>query len=285
MNAAILITGATGNVGSEIVKILLKLDVPFRAAIRKNGDENKVGLSKEDCVTFDFLDARTFEPTFEGIKAVFLMRPPDLANPEKEINPAIQAAKKAGVKRIVFMSLLGAEKNFFVPHHKIEKIIAASGISYTFLRPSFFMQNLSGTHAHEIKAMNEILVPAGRGKTSFIDARDIAAVAVEVLTQAGFENKALPLTGPAALNYLELAEILTQELGRPITYSNPSVLRFIRAMRKRHFKWAYIAVMSAIYTVNKLGLAARLTPDVEQILGRKPISFQQFAKDYRDAWL
>jgi len=213
------------------------------------------------------------------------MRPPNLANPKKEIEPAILQAKSAGVEHIVFMSLLGAEENSFVPHHKIEDLIVASGVPYTFLRPSFFMQNLSTTHAFEIKSMNEILVPAGRGKTSFIDARDIAAVAVKALTKDGFKNTALALTGAEALSYAEIAAILTQELRRPITYKNPSIWRFVRAMRKRHFAWTYIGVMTAIYTVNKFGLAARLTDDVGRILGRKPISFKKFATDYRSSWL
>lgn len=126
------------------------------------------------------------------------MRPPDLAIPKKQIEPAILYAKSAGVEHIAFMSLLLAEKNSFVRHHKIEKLIVAPGVPYTFLRPSFFMQNLSTTHALEIKSMNEILVPAGRGKTSFIDVRDIAAVAVEALTKDGLKITALPLIRPSS---------------------------------------------------------------------------------------
>ena len=213
MNSTIFVTGATGNVGSEVIKILPKSGVPFRAAIRRSGDEKSLGLEIEDCVHFDFLDSSTYGPAFDGMKAVFLMRPPDLAEPKKEIEPAILHAKSAGVERIVFLSVLGADKNSFVPHHKIEELIVASGVPYTFIRPSFFMQNLSTTHAFEIKSMNEILVPAGRGKTSFIDVRDIAAVAVEALTKDGLKNMALPLTGPEALNYTEISAILTQELG------------------------------------------------------------------------
>lgn len=147
------------------------------------------------------------------------------------------------------------------------------------------MQNLSTTHALEIKTNHEILVPAGRGKTSFIDVRDIANVAVEALTHEGFANRTLSLTGAEALDYSDIAVLLSRELGSKIAYHNPSVLRFIIAMRKRHFKWAFIGVMTAIYSINKLGMAAKITSDVEQVLGRKPISFTQFAADYRNAWL
>ncbi len=284
MNASILVTGATGNVGSEVVQILRSKGVAFRAAVQI-GKENATGLHETECVHFDFLDSSTFGAAFTGVKSIFLMRPPALANPKKDMAPAIEAANKAGVRNIVFMSLLGAEKNQVLPHRKIENLIAASGMNFTFLRPSFFMQNLSSINAPEITTLNEILVPAGRGRTSVIDVRDIAAVAVEVLTQEGFENTALALTGGEALTYYELAEILTRVLGRPITYKNPSILRFILAMRKRGFNGAFVAVMTAIYTVNKLGLAASVTPDVERVLRRKPILFEQFATDYRDTWI
>ena len=132
MNPTVLVTGATGNVGSEVIRMLNQAGAPFRAAIRSVGDEKILGLRVEDCVHFDFLDPRTYGPTFEGIRTVFLVRPPNLANPKEEIEPAILHAQSAGVRHIVFLSLLGAEKNPFVPHHKIENLILASGIPYTF---------------------------------------------------------------------------------------------------------------------------------------------------------
>ena len=106
-----------------------------------------------------------------------------------------------------------------------------------------------------------------------------------MLTNQGFENTALALTGSAAVTYSELAEILSRVLGRPIAFRKPSILRFILAMRKRGFTSAFIAVMALIYTVNKLGLAAAVTADVERVLRRKPILFEQFATDYRDTWI
>ena len=147
------------------------------------------------------------------------------------------------------------------------------------------MQNLSSINAPDIVRSNEILVPAGQGRTSFIDVRDIAAVAAKVLTEDGYKNSSLALTGGKALTYFEIAAILTRVLGRPITYTNPSILRFIVAMRTRGLNSAVIAVMTAIYTVNKFGLAATVTPDVERVLHRQPILFEQFAADYRETWI
>ncbi len=285
MNPTILVTGATGNVGSEVVKLLRKKGIPFLAAVRKIREKNEIGLRPAECVEFDFLNSDTFRSAFAGIDSIFLIRPPALANPKKDMGPAIAAAKIAGVKRIVFISLLGVEKNPFVPHRTIEKMILRSGISYTFIRPSFFMQNLSTINAVDIKSSDEIFVPAGHGRTSFIDIRDIAAVASEALTKKCFENTALASTGGEALTYYELAAILTRVLGRPITYKNPSILHFFFTMRRRGLSVAFISVMIAIYTANKLGLADSVTTDVEKCLGRKPIQFEQFAQDYSDFWI
>lgn len=122
------------------------------------------------------------------------------------------------------------EKNPIVPHHKIEKIIKESGIPYTFLRPSFFMQNLISQHGEELRKEKIIFVPAGKGKPSFIDVRDIATVAAKILTEDGHENKGYSLTGCEALDYYEVADIISKELGETITYVNPSIPKFKRKM-------------------------------------------------------
>jgi uncharacterized protein YbjT (DUF2867 family) len=180
---------------------------------------------------------------------------------------------------------LGAERIAIVPHAKIEAYIQSLGLSYTFLRPSFFMQNLSTTHCQDIKDNNEIFVPAGKGKTSFIDVRDIAAVAVKVMTESGHENKAYPLTGSTALDYYEVAEIFTNILGRQIDYTNPSIFNFAWRMYQRGLKTEPIAVMLGIYTTAKLGLAAKVTEDVRHLLRRSPISMEKFVRDYRTSWM
>ena len=131
MNATILVTGATGNVGSEVVKALREKGLLFRAALWKIAEVKTFGLKAEESVHFDFLDSSTYEEAFKGVNAMFLIRPPALANPEKEMVPAISAAQEAGVSHIVLMSLLGAKNNLFVPHRKIEYLIRASGLSYT----------------------------------------------------------------------------------------------------------------------------------------------------------
>ncbi len=265
----ILVTGATGGVGSEVVRLLRDSGVAFREARRPE---------------FDFENSATFRPALDGVDRVFLVRPPALSKAEL-FRPFLVSAREAGVRQIVFLSLLGAEKNRFVPHRGIEDLIVASGIPYTFLRPGFFMQNLSTTHAPEIRERDEVFVPAGRGKTSFIDVRDIAAVAVKTLTESGHENRAYALTGTEALTYAEVAKLLSEELGREIRYTDPSVPRFAWHMRhRRGFAWMHVAVMVGIYTVAKLGKAGTLTGDLPGLLGRSPILMKQFIADHREIW-
>ncbi len=276
-----LVTGATGTVGGEVLRLLSAARVPVRAAVR-SPDKAQLPPGAE-AVRFDFHDASTFS-AFEGVKSVFLMRPPDLANARRDLGPAIDAMKAAGVEQVVFLSLMGAERNPLLPHRAIEKLLLASGLTWVFLRPSFFMQNLSTTHAEDIRERHDVFVPAGHGRTSLIDARDIAVVAALAMLE-GHRDVAYPLTGDEALTYDEVALKLSLILNERITYSDPSIWAFYTAWRERGANVAYVLIMVAIYTTAKLGLAAEVTPDTRRLLGRPATTFWQFAHDERAAWL
>lgn len=279
----ILVTGATGNVGQEIIKILYEQQHPVRAAVISEDDARRLPAPVPWQI-FDFTDSSTYPTAFVGVKKLFLMRPPHIANIERDMKPAIDYAVQSGVEHIVFLSLLGAEKNKVVPHAKVEKLLLESPVSVTLLRCGFFMQNLSTTHLQDIQEHNDIFIPAGRGKTAFIDVRDIAAVAAKTLTEPGHEEQAYPLTGSEALDYNQVARIMTQILEQPIEYSNPSLPRFVWRFWRRGYALGYIGVVAAIYTTTRLGLAQNITLHAQQLLGRDPISFQQFVKDYAPVW-
>ncbi len=285
MMAPILVTGATGTIGRQVLNGLAAAGVPVRAAVLDPAGLAP-GLPGVPAVRFDFTDPSTWPGAFDGVEVMFLMRPPQLANIARDMAPALAAARDAGVGHTVLLSLQGAERNRVVPHAKIEAWLRASGRDWTFVRPSFFMENLSGLHAPDIRDRDQITVPAGRGATSFVAGADVAAVAVAALLDpAGHRNRAWTPTGPAALTYAQVAEILSTELGRPIRYPRPGALRYARhAHQQLGMPAAMVAVTTAIYTVARLGRASGLTDDVRQVTGRAPMSFAAWAHQNRAAW-
>jgi uncharacterized protein YbjT (DUF2867 family) len=285
MAGKILVTGAPGNVGSEVVNQLRETGADFRVGAY-NVDKAREALGDDlEIVHFDFLNASTYHEAFLGVERMFLVRPPQLANVQKEIAPAIYAAVGAGVQHVVFLSLQGVEKNKVVPHHKIEGLIREVGLPYTFLRASFFMQNLTTTHRAEIRDDGEIAVPVGKARTSFIDARDIGAVAVRALTEDGHVNQCYTITGSEALDYYTVARTLSEVLGRRIEYTDPSVPRFFVRQVSKGTKIGYAFVMTMLYTITRMGNAESVTNEVPRLLGREPISFRQFAEDNREVWV
>jgi uncharacterized protein YbjT (DUF2867 family) len=271
---AVLVTGSTGNVGSDVVAQLLKRDDRVRAAVRPGrvgGFDARVAE-----VDLDFEDASTFADALAGVSRVFLVRPPMMSDP-KQMHPFIDAMKSAGIEQVVFLSVQGAGSNPIVPHHGIERYLKRSGLAWTFLRPSFFMQNLSTTHRADICEHDEVFVPAGRGKTNFIDVADIAEASAVVLTTPGHLGRAYELTGSEALTYDQVADTLSQACGRRITYPRPSGREFKGRMRERGADDGFVSVMSSIYLLAKVGMAAGTTDDLEGLIGRKPTTLAEWA--------
>ncbi len=281
----VLVTGATGNVGFEVVQHLKTRGVKVRVAIT-NPEQSKRHFDPDiEVVRFIFGEPSTYLPALTGVDAVFLLRPPQISNAKKFINPFIDAAKVLGVRAMTFLSVQGAQANPLVPHHAIEQHLKTSGLEYSFLRAAFFMQNLTNAHHQDILQHNDIMIPAANGKTAFVDVRDLAAVAAITLTETGHANTAYELTGSQALTYDQVAQILSQILGRTIRYSHPNVLQFWQRRYQYQEPIGFILVMTALYTVAALGQAGHLTTDTKRLLGREPITFEQFARDHASAWL
>jgi uncharacterized protein YbjT (DUF2867 family) len=279
----ILLTGISGNVGSAVVTYLKSESINFIAGAR-NIEKSRQQDDSIEYIYFDFEVGETYETALQGVKKVFLVRPPQLTDVKGIFIPFIQKCKEAGVEQIVFLSLLGAEKNPFPPHHKIEKAILASGIPYTFIRPSFFMQNLSTTHAKDIKEGNDLFIPSGKAKISFIDTRDIGEIIGRSLSEKGHENKAYSITGSEAITYFQVSDSMTRILGRKITYSNPPLFKFRKDMIARGVKKEFATVMMVLYLTTKLGMANHVTDTAEIILKRKPKTIEEFIKDHVGVW-
>lgn len=284
MSDKILVTGATGNVGSEVVRSLLEMGHPVVAAAMDERDAQNVPGEDTETVLLRFGEGETYRDAFEGVGKLFFMRPPRISDVQTYLFPVVDYAKKVGVRQIVFLSLLGVERQRFVPHYRVEKKIEASGLPHTFLRPSFYMQNLNTTHRAEIRDRDEILIPVGKARTSFIDVRDIGAVAAKVLTEPGHENRAYELTGGDALDYYQVADLFTEVLERQITYCNPSIPHFIRYHRQQGITLPAILIMVGLYTATRFGSGKRVTGDAAALLGRAPITVRQYIEDYAGVW-
>jgi uncharacterized protein YbjT (DUF2867 family) len=282
MTERILVTGITGNVGREVARRLVAAGQPVRGAVRElprepSGD----GI---EWVPFDFENPSTWEPALAGVRRMFLMRPPALSDMKRTLNPALDLAKRLGMEHVVFLSLQGVERNKVVPHARVEEHLRRIDMPTTSLRASFFMQNLDTTHRAEIRDQDELFIPAGRGKTSFVDVRDLAEVATLALTDASHRGKAYTLTGSEALDYYEVAERFTRVLGRPIHYRDPSPWAYGRRMHQRGMPLPFILVTEALYMVARLGLAAGVTPELARLLGRPPTTVEQYIRDHADCW-
>ncbi|MFF2306094.1 NmrA family NAD(P)-binding protein [Streptomyces sp. NPDC058128] len=276
----ILVTGATGRVGRHVLQELTAQGVPARAAVH-----GPAPGTTATGVPFSFTDPRTWREAMSGATSMFVMRPPQISRVKEDMLPALSAAREYGVKRMVLLSLQGADRNPAVPHHALENWLRASGVEWTFVRAGFFMQNLSTTHAAEIRELGRIIVPAGEGRTSFVDARDVAAVAARALTSDNLVREAVTPTGATALTYTEVADLIGTELGTRVTYTSPGPLAFWRHRRAQGTPRAETAVMLALYSACRFNLAAGVTDDIHTVLGRDPIPFTRFARDERTAWL
>ena len=282
----VLVLGASGTVGHHVARRLLAAGQPVRVVGRSVARLRDLFGDEVDAVRFDLRDAGSWPAAFAGVDRMFVLRPPEVGNVRRDLLPPLAAARDAGVSHVVFLSLQGVERNRVVPHATVEAWLRSSGLSWTFVRPSFFLENLSGTHAADIRDRDAIIVPAGRGSTSFVAAEDVAAVAAEALIRPeGYRSTAWTPTGTTALDYGKVAAVLSEVLGRPVRYTRPGIPAYLRHARTTlGMPWGMALVTAAIYTAARLGLAAGTTDDIRTVLGREPLGVREWATASRAAW-
>ena len=279
----ILITGASGNVGREVVKQALAVGLRIRATFQSPDIAAKAPAGLEG-VIMDYAKPETIRATLQGVEKIFLVGPPIRDLPAMEAN-FVKEVRAAGRKHIVKLSALGGRESIFPSGHRdSEENIEASGLPYTFLRPNGFMQNLVNYNAGTIRSENTFYGCQGNGAVSVIDIRDIASVAVIILAATGHEGKSYVLTGGEALTNDQVGEKISRVAGRKISYVDLPPAEFKKAILSNGMpEWSAKALLD-LQRLYREGKASMVTDDVERLTGRKPISFDQFARDYAFAF-
>ncbi len=270
----VLITGATGVLGRAIVKSAAGAGLTVRQGVRDPSKADPVA----EVVHLDYADSSTISHALEGIAALVLMAPPLDANAPALLGPVVTAAKAAGVQHIVLISAFGVNHNERAPMRIVEHLVIDSGVPYTILRPNFFMENFSaGFLASSIREQHAIYLAAADGKTSFISAEDIAA-AVTAALKRRLTGKEFDLTGPAALDHAEVAKIISQASGWTVVYHSLTEGQMLDGARAQGMPEPVVSYLGMLYSVVRAGLAAGVSKDFETITGRKPMTFEAFAR-------
>ncbi|MCJ8164000.1 SDR family oxidoreductase [Pontibacter sp. E15-1] len=290
MHTTILVTGATGTVGKEtVIQLSLANNARVRAGVHSIiKGENLKRLPGVEVVEMDFKDPESLHAAFTHADKLFLITP-FAAEQFEMARTLVDEAKNAGVKHIVKLSVLGAEEEPGIHlgrwHREIEEYIEQSGIPYTFLRPGPFMQNYANFETENIQSEGRFYQPTGNGKVSCIDVRDIAAVAVEVLTGPGHEGKAYNLTGPEALSNQEVAEIFSEVTGKKVEFVDVPESAAKDAMVQHHMPEWMADAMLELQRMCKENRYSATTDTVQKLTGRPPHTFRKFAEDYKECFM
>ena len=276
----ILVTGATGKVGTLLIKRLSARGANVRAFARNA--QHKLSFPGVEFVRGDFRDPATFLTALDGVDRLFLLIPSS-AEVENQQKAFVDAAKQRNVRHIVNLSQLGANEHstgrFQRYHGAVENYIRQTGLAFTFLRPNLFMQALLSFRS-TISSQGALYTPAGDGRVSLIDARDIAAVAERTLVESGHEGKVYTITGPQALTHTEIAAQLSEALGKPVHYIDISPDRMRETLLSVGLPpWQADGVVED-YDQYRNGEAAEVTSTVKQVTGHEPYTFSEFARDY-----
>jgi uncharacterized protein YbjT (DUF2867 family) len=290
MQQTILVTGATGTVGREVVKQLSMLDgIRVRAGVHSViKGENLRRLPDVEVVEMEFEDPGSLHAAFTHADKVFLVTPFSEGQVEMA-RKLIDEAKRTGVKHLVKLSALGAGEEDTIQlcrwHRDIERYVEQSGIPHTFLRAASFMQNFENYNAPTIKAEGKIYMPIGDGKVAYIDARDIAAAAIAVLTDEVHESRIYDLTGPEAISVGEVAATISLVTGRQIDYVDVPEEAAKQSMQQQETPDWMIHALLELYGQHRAGNSDVVTSSVEKLTGRKPHNFRQYVKEYHECFV
>jgi uncharacterized protein YbjT (DUF2867 family) len=263
-NEPILVLGATGKTGRRVVERLERRDVPVRLGSRSGQPP------------FDWEDASTWAPALEGVSAVYVSYFPDLAVPgaPEAVGALAEQAQRSGVERVVLLSGRGEEEA-----QRSEQVVAAVGIDWTVVRCSWFNQNFSEGYMLDPIRGGELALPAGDVPEPFVDAEDIADVAVAALTEDGHTGEVYELTGPRLLTFAEAVAEIGRATGRELRYVQVSMDEYAAAAAELDVPDDVVWLIRYLFSEVLDGRNAKLADGVQRALGREPRDFADFARE------
>ena len=278
----ILITGATGTIGRELVKLLARPEEPIRALVHDREKAASIALPGVEIFEGDLADSAGFDGLFKGVNKIFLLTPSIENQAEVERN-FIRAADRPEIEHLVKLSALGAATDspvrFLRAHGESERFLRDTDLPYTILRPNSFMQNFL-SFRESIIHEGKFYLPMGGGRISFVDVRDIAVVAGEVLEEHGHVGKEYDVTGGEALSYADAAEKLSFVLGKPVAYVDVPPEAARKGMLEAGIPaWTADGLLE-LYAGWKFDTGSEISDTIHRIAKKDPIAFQEFARDY-----
>jgi uncharacterized protein YbjT (DUF2867 family) len=282
----ILVTGATGTAGSQVVRALLEQRHDVRAFVRDRDRARGLLGDSVELVQGDFADLHSLHAALDGVHDVFLSGADDPRRVEWE-TAAIDAAVEAGVRRIVKLSSIVAEPGapvaFWDWHGRIEEHLRTSGVAAVVLRASFFMSNLLAA-SQQVALEGRLYAPAGEARIAMIDPRDVGAAAAAVLGTTGHDGRTYVVTGPEAITYAEVAAALSAATARDVEFIDvPSEVAKL-GMIQAGLPVFVAEQVGAIFAQARRGVAEQVTPTVESLTGRPPHDFASFARCHAPAF-
>jgi len=286
MSQRILVTGASGNVGREVITALESFHPDSKIRITSRSSQEAESSATYESVYLDFQNPDSFESAISGCSSVFLLRPPAISNTRDTLNRFIHTARQRGIKRIVFLSVAGAANNKMVPHHAVEQKLLSGPKDWTILRPGFFAQNLASAYRNDIIKDDRIYVPAGSGKVAFVDLRDVGEVAAQTLISLSeHAGMTYTLTGPKSYTFCEVVNILSKELERTVEYVPASIPGYLYHLLRVKKLGAVQSIVQAVLHVGlRFGQAEEIDPTLGQLLNSDPNDVENYIQDHKGIW-
>ena len=281
----ILVTGATGAVGGELVRRLREGGAQIKAGTRRPDRARARFGDGVEVVELDYDATETWDAAVQWADRVFLVPPPFDPRGDERLVPFLDWAVQSGSRHLVLLSAMGAEARDRLALRRIEQRIEGTGVAWTFLRPNIYMQNFArGFLARSIRDAGMFRLPAGAARVSFVDGRDVAAVAAAALSSEAHFGRAYTLTGPEALSHEQVAGLIGAALGREVRYEPGTEEELRKRLAPERWPEDQAETFAALMAAIRGGERSDLSGDVAAVLARDPTPFHRFVADARGAW-